>query len=71
MCGGHRSRLGFTDTYSVQPVDWLLVVLAEGYQKPEMSYVNEPGGRYRGKAIETGPRQAKLVIPIALRKSVL
>jgi hypothetical protein len=67
--GGTSSGLRFTDTFSVHLPDWMLVVSAPGYQQPDVSYVNEPGGPFRGKAVETGPNHWRLVVPIALRKS--
>jgi hypothetical protein len=65
MCCGQESTLRFTNTYSVYLPHWSVVVRAEGYEAQEF-YLETTANR---RAIErTGPRQANLVVPIALHK---
>ncbi len=63
---GQQSGLGFTDTRSVAPRDWLLSVRAEGYVGIEDFTLT---GQRRGTAMSTGTGQAKLVVLIPLRKA--
>ena len=66
-CVGRQSRLRFTDTYHVYPVEWVVSVKAPGYEEVEPLNLSEPP--YRSAAVRSGPHQALLVVPIALRKS--
>jgi hypothetical protein len=66
-CVGRESGLRFTDTYHVYPVEWVVRVKAPGYAETEPLDLHQPP--FRTAAMRNGPRQALLVVPIALRKS--
>lgn len=63
---GQQSGLGFTDTWSVAPQDWLLTVRAEGYVGTDDFTLTGP---HRGTAMRNGTGQARLVVLIPVRKA--
>lgn len=66
--GGTQSGQRFTDTYSVRPLDWMILsVTASGYQSPEPFSLTDPP--YRRKTVPVGPGKDQFVVPIAVRKS--
>jgi hypothetical protein len=67
MCFGTRSGLGFTDTYVVHLPWWRFRVTAAGYEPSDWVYLDVP--EYVRQVQRAGPRRAKLVVPVSLRKS--
>ena len=67
MCCGAESTLRFTDTFSAHMPYWSVVVSAPGYVATEPFGLHDHPARASVK--RTAPRQSKVVIPIALRKS--
>jgi hypothetical protein len=65
MCFG-TSRL-FTDTYAVHLPWWHFWVSASGYEPTALTDLDVL--EYRRAAKRDGPRRAKLVVPVSLRKS--
>ncbi len=67
MCCGAESTLRFTDTFSAHLPEWSAVVKARGYVSTEPFWLSDHPARTAVKRI--APRQSKIVIPVALRKS--
>ena len=66
MCFGTQSALRFTDTYVVHMPFWYFRVVAEGYEPTEWEYIDDT--ELVRKVQRTGPRKARLVVPVSLHK---
>ncbi len=66
MCYGTQSGLRFTDTFVVYLPFWRYRVLAEGFESSEWADLNVL--ELRRQVRRTGPRRAKLAVPVALHK---
>ena len=65
MTHGHRCYLTFTDTRSVRVPYWRVWVTAPGFSETEPVLITS----YEKSVQRLGPREDRLVVPIALRKS--
>ncbi len=63
--GGRESGLRFTNTHYISVPVWHVWFAAPGFVETWPLSIEQD---YRGAATRTGPRQAKLIIPVALRK---
>jgi hypothetical protein len=68
MCCGIQSGLRFTDTFAVHMPWWLFRATAPGYESSEREGLNVL--KYSRQVIKVGPRQAKVVVPVPLHKSL-
>ena len=67
MCFGTQSGLGFTDTYVVHLPWWDVRVSAAGCEPVGNFFLDVP--EYVRQVERVGPRAAKLVVQVSLRKS--
>lgn len=66
-CYGSDSGLRFTDTFAVYLPYWRYRVVAEGYESTE--WANLYALEHARQVQRTGPRHAKLIVPVTLAKS--
>jgi hypothetical protein len=67
MCFGRQSRLGLTDTYAVHRPFWRFRVTAPGYEPTDWAGLDDP--EFKRPVQEVGPRRARLIVPVSLRRS--
>jgi hypothetical protein len=67
MCGGERSALGITNTWSARLPYWRFSVSAPSYDSSDWSDLYPPA--FKAKASRIGMGKAKVAVPVALHKT--
>jgi hypothetical protein len=68
MCSGTNGPFWFTRSFGVRVPDWIVIVEATHYAEIEPLWISASPATYRRTIERDGPKQARLIVPISLRK---